>query len=150
MKNSKKSFIPKWPGLLAKTNAQINRQNEALVAIIVKYYFNVLFHGMLSCHLGSQWISLNHIPVIQFYFSQFLHLGTQLMQIMVELFAFEVRMNGQNMNSLSFCENKYYTNTNNCTQYLGNVSWKWSQFSLNLSTMLLEEKVAGNIVHDIR
>ena len=58
-------------------------------------------------------MSLSHIPVIQ---SPFLHLGTQLMQIPAELFAFEVRLNGQNMNSLSFCENKYYTNTVNCTQ----------------------------------
>ena len=29
----------KWPELLAKTNAQINRQNEALVVTIVKYFF---------------------------------------------------------------------------------------------------------------
>ena len=39
VKNSKKSLIRKWPELLAKTNAQINRQNEALVVTIVKYFF---------------------------------------------------------------------------------------------------------------
>ena len=35
MKNSKTSLIRTWPELLAKTNAQINRQNEALVVTIV-------------------------------------------------------------------------------------------------------------------
>ena len=38
VKNNKKSLIRKWPELLAKTNAQINRQNETLVVTIVKYF----------------------------------------------------------------------------------------------------------------
>ena len=37
VKNSNKSLIRKWPELLAKTNAQINRQNESLVVTIATY-----------------------------------------------------------------------------------------------------------------